>query len=289
MYTIVADSGSTKTEWVLVDENSQEVDRLKSIGFNPYFQSSEFIQLEVRKVFEESAVHPEEISRLHFYGSGCSSPTRSQVVVDALENEFPKAEVCVEHDLVGAAKAALGDNDGIAGILGTGSNSCVWVGGKVTENIPSHGYIFGDEGSGSYLGIQLLKLYLEERLDPALVHSFNAQFNLTPQQIFNATYKEKDPNVFLAQFAAFYSPHLEHQALRDIIAEGFRKFFKVRVANYKDYQQHRIGFVGSIAYYYQEILKEVAQEFNMEVGKISQCPIDELVIYHTNPATISSL
>ena len=287
-YRIVADSGSTKTDWVIIDEDGNIADRLKSIGFNPYFQSSEFIFNEVQKAFSDSKIEAEAISEVNYYGAGCSSKEKTQIVEHALTSHFPKAVVHVDHDLVAAARASLGNEPGIACIIGTGSNSCVWEDGIVKANVPSHGYIFGDEGSGSYLGIRLVKLFLEDRLNPVLVAAFQKQFKLSKDQILNATYKEKDPNVFLAHFASFYHPHLDDPVLRNIVLQGFDDFFNTRVRTYEGYQNYELGFVGSIAWFYQNELREVADRYGMTVRKIGQCPIDELVKFHIQETVLKT-
>lgn len=281
-FKIIADSGSTKTDWVIVDEKGQTVDRVHSIGFNPYFHSSEFIYNEVLKAFDLIKISMDNIDEVFFYGSGCSSNEKKTLVHNALQLHFANAKIDVNHDLTGAALAALGNNNGIACIIGTGSNSCVWENRVIIDNIPSHGYIFGDEGSGSYLGIELLKLYLNDKIEGSLKTDFERTFKLSKDQILNTTYREKDPNVFLAHFASFYASKLNHDFLRAIVHKGFDDFFKVRILPYKNYQKYNLGFVGSIAFHYQDILKEVAQQYKMKIGKISKCPIDELVKHHSN-------
>jgi len=221
-----------------------------------------------------------DVVEVFFYGSGCSSLEKNQIVIDALRPIFANANLHIRHDLEAAAVATLGDKSGIACIIGTGSNSCIWENNTVTDNIPSHGFIFGDEASGSYLGIQLLKYYLSGRLDQYLVNSFEETFKLTQEQILNATYQEQSPNVFLAKFATFYSQHPDNEMLQSILFEGFCKFFEVRIVPYDRHLHFKLGFVGSIAYYFKPILVKVAQKYGMEIEQIVQCPIDNLVAYH---------
>ena len=257
-YRIIADSGSTKTDWVITHHNQSIVGKVHTMGFNPYFQTTEFIRSEVQKGFETAGFDRESVSEIHFYGAGCSSMEKSLIVEKALAGAFPNAEIHVDHDLIAAARATLGTHDGIACILGTGANSCVWQGGKVVHNIPSHGYIFGDEGSGSYLGIRLVKLYVENRLDRELTGQFEDMFRLSREEIINKTYREPNPNVFLASFASFFSGRIQHPVLEQIMRTGFEDFFKIRVALYPNFQSYPLGFVGSIAFYYRNILEEVA-------------------------------
>jgi N-acetylglucosamine kinase-like BadF-type ATPase len=288
-YKAIADSGSTKTDWVIVDREGNQADRVKTIGFNPYFQSSEFILAELQRSFSKSKINSNELHEVNFYGAGCSSIEKNAIVEQALSSQFPKAQINVDHDLVAAARATLGNESGIAGILGTGSNSCVWENGKVVHNIPSHGYIFGDEGSGSYLGIRLVQRYLEDNLETRVKQDFEKKFKLTKDQILNATYKEKDPNVFLASFASFYYDYLDQEPFRRIIRDGFVAFFEKRIQAYPNYSKYDLGFVGSIAYFYQDILSDVAQERGMTIRKITRCPIDTLVEFHTHNQVVKSI
>jgi glucosamine kinase len=277
---IVADSGSSKTDWVVIDENGQQLEKIRTIGFNPYFQSSELIFSEIEKGFQHFTARLDDVVEIFFYGSGCSSEEKNQIVIDALTPIFRHADVQIHHDLEAAAVATLGDKSGIACIIGTGSNSCVWEHNSVINNIPSHGFIFGDEASGSYLGIQLLKLYLSGNLEKSLSDSFENTYKFSQNQLLNATYREPSPNVFLAKFALFYSQHQESGVLRSIIYDGFCNFFDVRIVPYPDYKSYKLGFVGSIAYYFKPILEEVAHKYGMEIEQIVQCPIDNLVAYH---------
>lgn len=282
MYKIVADSGSTKTDWVIINENAGILEKIKTIGFNPYFQTSEFIYKEVFKEFSKSKLDFSKVVEVHYYGSGCSSKERNKVILDGLQLKFINAKIFINHDLIAAARATLGNSNGIACILGTGANSCVWKDSDEVANIASHGYIFGDEGSGSYLGIKLLKLYLSDKMNNELKAEFDQKYSLTKDQILNSTYKEKGPNVYLASFASFYKENLHHQVLRDIIYQGFKEFFEIRVVPYPDYVNHKLGFVGSIAFYYREILEEVAKDYKMEIAKITNRPIEELTAFHSN-------
>ncbi len=278
-FSIVADSGSTKTDWAIIDADSNIVEKVRTKGFNPYFHSVDFIQNEVSKVFKGVGVESHNIGVVHYYGAGCSSDEKKGIVEIALGSQFGNATINVHHDLVGAARASLGHNNGIACIIGTGSNSCVWENGHVSDNIPSHGYVFGDEGSGAHLGIELVKLYLQNNLNDTIRTAFEERYGLTSNEILNATYKKKDPNVFLAQFAAFYEDHLEVEQLRNVVVQCFRAFFRTRILPY-NCEYKNLGFVGSISSHYEQILVEVAKEHGYEVANISKCPIDKLVTYH---------
>jgi glucosamine kinase len=277
---VIADSGSSKTDWVVIDQSGEHIAKIRTIGFNPYFQSSELIFSEVEKGFANLTEKLPLVSEVHFYGAGCSSKEKNQIVENAIKPIFRNANICVKHDLEAAAVATLGDENGIACIIGTGSNSCVWVGKEVVANVPSHGYIFGDEASGSFIGKELVRRYLMGLLNEELALSFEEVFGLSREQILNATYREPSPNVFLAKFAKFYSLHPNDSTLMSILEDGFNKFFEVRILPYHNYASFKLGFVGSIAYYFQPILKKVIEKHGMQLAKVIQCPIDELVAYH---------
>lgn len=278
---VVADSGSTKTDWRFVDSDGKTVQSIKSMGFNPYFQDSETIQVELVKAFGDFISSLAKVKNVYYYGAGCSSDELCEIVKIALEKIFFNAEIIIKHDMIAASLATFGNQSGMACILGTGANSCIWDGQKIIDNVPSHGYILGDEGSGSYLGKELLKLYVNNQLDEELKKSFDETFKISSQQIVKNVYQSEKPNFFLASFAVFYSMHKDNVVLQEIIRKGFVSFFEVRIKWYKNYQSYDLGFVGSIAFIFQDILKEVASIYGLNVQVISKCPVDGLIEFHT--------
>jgi len=280
MYQLIADSGSTKADWIILSEDGVVMDKIVTMGFNPYFQSADFIYSKLLTPFEKAKVPITKITHVHYYGAGCSAEDKNIIVKNGLAKIFTNATINIHHDLEASARATLGFEDGIACILGTGSNSCTWIDGKVEKNIPSHGYVFGDEGSGAYQGIKLLKLVLENKLSEDINSEFYRTYNLTKEEILNQTYKGKDPNVFLSSFAKFLQDKTHDSQLRNIIKEGFQKFFKYRVIPYKNYSTFQLGFVGSIAFSYKDILTETADKYGCKINAIVKCPIDGLIDYH---------
>jgi glucosamine kinase len=278
---VVADSGSTKTDWVFIDSENNKTFTIKTVGFNPYFQTSEIIYQTIKNAFGSQIEFTPVVKDVFYYGAGCSSADKNQIVEVALQKIFPNATIEVQHDMIAASRATLRNNPGIACIIGTGSNSCVWDGYEITHNIPSHGYIFGDEGSGAYLGIELLKLFLNNQMSDALRSAFIAEYNIDEDTILTSVYKSSGPNVFLASFAKFYTNHTHFPELRDLIEKAFIKFFETRIVKYPDYLNYKLGFVGSIAFYFYDILHTVAQSYNLEIETVTKCPIDNLVIYHS--------
>lgn len=283
---VVADSGSTKTDWVIIDDAGNRIQSIRTVGFNPYFQTSDSIYQTLETAFSSFSNILNTVDEVFYYGAGCSSEDKNQIVEYALSKLFTNAEISVNHDMVAASRATLNNKPGIACILGTGANSCVWNGFDILDNIPSHGYIFGDEGSGSYLGIELVKVYLSGRMDPILKQSFDDEFKTSEDDILNRVYKGFSPNVYLASFASFYSKHPENKMLQSIIEHGFDLFFRMRVLKYDNYKSYKLGFVGSIAYHFRDILDRVANKYDMEIASIAKCPIDNLVAYHSTKKVV---
>ncbi len=281
MISGIADSGSTKTDWRFIDEAGNEVARGRTMGFNPYFHDAAFITENVRNGLKEVNLDYSQVTNVYFYGAGCSSEARNTKVADGLKALFKNAEIDIQHDLLGASRAALGKDAGIAGIIGTGSNSCLWDGFDIQENIPSHGYVLGDEGSGAYLGRELLKLYFNQELPPSLKQQFLKTYNPDIEAIIEKVYRQPDPNVYLASYAEFYGNNKDNVILSNIVEDGLKEFFYKRVVKYTDYQNQKLGFVGSIAYYFKDLLEKIAKIHGMTVTRVVQCPIDGLVAYHT--------
>ncbi len=217
---------------------------------------------------------------MYFYGSGCSTIEKCSVVQSALNQLFPNANVIVNHDLDGAAIALCGNQKGIACILGTGSNSCVWNGQKVTDNVVSLGYILGDFGSANHIGKSLLQAYFWNKMPFDLRQSFEVTFQINKDEILHKIYKEPNTNTYIANFAIFLEKHPQHPFLLGLIEEAFTIFFQTQIAQYPDYQNYPISFVGSIAFYYQDILNKIAEKFGCKIGKIIQKPIDSLMEFH---------
>jgi len=219
---LIADSGSTKAEWCLLDGKKKR--NFTTQGMSPYFLTSDQIQniLFYELKAKMKNVEPDEI---FFYGTGCSSPENVKMVKQSIEKTFTGAKVSVEHDLLGAAKALCGNGKGVACILGTGSNSCYYNGKKIVKNSPGLGFILGDEGSGAYLGKKVVQYYLYNTFDPDLMDRFKAKFNTNSIDILDAVYKKPLPNRYLASFAIFLAENRGHYMIENIIEDGFNDFF----------------------------------------------------------------
>lgn len=273
---LVADSGSTKTDWRLIDRG--EITAHTTIGFNPYHISPE----NVTKTLAASSLKTvaQDVVTVHFYGAGCSAAVKRLEIMATLKSFFSNAEVHVYHDLLGAARATCKHDEGLVAILGTGSNSCVYNGEKIIQNIPALGYVLGDEGSGSYLGRLFVKAYLEKRLSKDLSSSFLNHYQLKDEQILDAVYKGDLPNRFLAQFSSFIYEHLKHEEMYKLVRCSFEEFFRHHICGYDNYKSYNMHVVGSIGYVYQDIFKEVVLQHEMVLGTVIKQPIDELITYH---------
>ncbi len=275
---LIADSGSTKTDWCLV-ENGQVVQRILTKGTNPFFQSQEEISQEV-----EEALLPQvkdySIESVFFYGAGCAFPEKNEIVRLAIAQHI-KAPVEVGSDLLAAARALCGKNSGIACILGTGSNSCFYNGEEIVDNVSPLGYILGDEGSGAVLGRLLVGDCLKNQLSPELKEKFLNQFQLTPAIILENVYKKPFPNRFLAHLSPFLAQNIENPEVHQLVLNSFKSFFVKNVMQY-DYQHNKVHFVGSVAVNYKDVLLEAAEELHIQIGTIIKSPMEGLVAYHSN-------
>ncbi|MDD5508834.1 MAG: ATPase [Bacteroidales bacterium] len=274
----IADSGATKTDWAFIGKNG-EISRAQTIGFNPYFIRTDGIKEELDKNLFPF-ISNQLVKEVFFYGAGCSTPTNCDIVGNALEDFFFNADINVDHDLLGAARALLGKDKGIACILGTGSNSCSYNGVCITENVNSLGYVLADEGSGAYLGKQLIREFYLDELPTDLKRAFVKKYNYSLENILNAVYNRPSPNRFLASFSYFLSGNILHEHVRNLISNAFRAFFTHQVTKYKGYKDLPVRALGSVAWYYRDFLVETAIEFGITVDKILQNPMEGLIEYH---------
>ncbi len=276
---LLADSGSTKTDWCLVDQKNS-VTKVRTAGINPFFQSSEEIanELATHLVPHLPTTHLESV---YFYGAGCTKE-KSPIVAEALKKQFEITGACeVATDMLAAARGLCGHQPGIACIMGTGSNSCAYDGKDITKNVSPLGFILGDEGSGAVLGRTLVGDVLKNQLPKDIVEAFHVEYGLSNADIIDHVYRQKFPNRFLASFVPFLAKHIENKAIFDLVKENFRRFLIRNVKQYQGWEHLPIGFVGSIAYYFQQPLKEALEAEHMTIGKTIQAPMEGLIAYHT--------
>ena len=274
--TLIADSGATNTDWSLLQEG-KVIHRFNTKGISPIFQTEDEISEEIKK-----HVYPQVKERtpdaIFFYGTGCI-PEKIEGVKNAIQSSFPIGKIEVYSDLVAAAHSLCGNEPGIACILGTGSNSCEWNGKDITKQVSPLGFILGDEGSGASMGKLLVGDILKNQLSEELKEKFLKQYELTPSIIIDKVYRKPFPSRFLASITPFLLQNIENNDVKNIVKKSFADFFQRNVMQY-DYKNHEVNFVGSIAHYYAAILKEVALENKITVGKIHQSPMEGLVEYY---------
>ena len=276
----IVESGSTKSDWVLLDDKNNQT-FYSTMGFNPYFHSSEFIEEELRKNADIIGVS-NEITRIYFYGAGCSSAELNKVVFDGLKKIFPLAEILVDHDLLACAYATYSGSPEISCIIGTGSNSCYFDGKEVSEVIPALGYILGDEGSGSYFGKKLLAAYLYHQLSPELALDLEETYGVTKSNIISRVYQEPNANVYIASFMPFISKHADHPIFQKMVEAGLKHFMEVHVCCYPNYKEVEVNFVGSIAGIFRTELQLAADSLSIRIGHVIKSPVNGLVDYHIN-------
>ena len=274
---LIADGGSTKTDWC-VSEQGKQLQRITTIGFNPYFISEDAIGEEIRSsLLPELQTH--KFDAIYFYGAGCL-PEKIPMMQSALSKHLEVKTIEVYSDILGAARGLCGRNPGIVCILGTGSNSCYYDGEKIVNNVSSLGFILGDEGSGAFLGKLLVGDLLKNQLPAGLKEKFLQEFDLSPAMIIERVYRQPFPNRFLASFSPFLLRNINIPEIHILILNSFKAFLNRNVKQY-DYKQYKVHFIGSIAYYYKEILEEAVLECGMQLGEILQNPMEGLVKYHS--------
>ncbi|HKC66742.1 MAG TPA: hypothetical protein VKG26_00795 [Bacteroidia bacterium] len=278
---LLADSGSTKTTWVLLKDKKQ-VAESHTQGFSPSFQSAEVIA-QIMKAELGKDVLNEQTSELEifYYGTGCSTAEKKQIIKTALSSIFTKAHITVDHDLLASALALCGNKAGIACILGTGSNSCYFDGKEIKESLLSLGYFFGDHGSGAHLGKTLLQHYLEGNLPKDLETVFGTMPEFNKETILHSVYKEPMPQRFLASYTKIIGKHINHPYMHNLVKTCFAEFFMHQVEKYSLHKQVKINFVGSVAFHFQKELHEVMGELGLQAGIILQSPMEGLIKYHT--------
>jgi glucosamine kinase len=279
MKILIADSGSTKCDWMLIDEEGRSLMEFHTMGFNPYFHDADLVKSKMTESSEAMGI-ASDVDRVYFYGAGSSSEALCQVISNGLKEVFTSAEIHVGHDLDGAAYSTYSGEPAITCIIGTGSNSCYFDGKVTREEVPALAYILGDEASGSWFGKKLLALHLYHKLDPIVEEDFQVTFNFGKDDIVNRVYQESDANVFLASFMTFLGRHQEEPQIISLLEEGFQAFVDVHIKCYDGYKDCPVHFVGSVAYHFQSVLRNVCAREGIEVGQIIKRPIDGLSKYH---------
>lgn len=280
---LLADSGSSKTDWRLIYEIRSAEDwshvDFSTEGYNPCYMDSMYIASSLESHFPADT-DKDSITKVCYFGAGCYE-TAKRTIHKALETVFPNAAIDVEMDMVAAAKALLGDEPGLAAILGTGTNTCIYDGSAQVQTIDGLGFILGDEGSGGYMGRKLIVDYLRGRMPTGLHKIMSEEFDLTEDSVIERIYNQPMPNRFCASFAKFISAHInEFEYLRSLVKWAFRDFFTEIITRYPDYNSYRLNCIGSVAYHFQDYMTEICREFGMQPGVFEISPMEGLTKYY---------
>lgn len=276
---VICESGSTKADWVLIENENKTY--TETIGINPLFHDLDKIKsiLDANQLLIEKAA---KVSKIFFYGTSCSSAERIGRVTTSLKAFFTNAKIVeVRHDLDGAAYSVAKNNEtSIVNIIGTGSNSCLFDGTNIIDQIGGNGFILSDEASGAYFGKRICGDYLIKIMPVEMRNYMEQEMNITRDEIMNKVYREPNANVYLASYSKLLSQFSENEYVIQLIHSGFDEFFKKHVCRFKNYEQYPVHFIGSIAHYFKPILAQVCKENQAILGNIIQKPIEGLIEYH---------
>ncbi len=274
---LIADSGGSKTDWRLIDKKGV-VGQASAPGFNPYYQPIEDLKKAVQELLLPKINDP--VTKIFFYGAGVSSVKNQLTIKSAFLEFFPEAHIEIGWDLLAAARALCGHEPGIACIMGTGSNSCLYDGSTIIGNVANLGWILADEGSGANIGRKFLVDYLREVMPEHLRLQFKERYPLTREEFLEKVYQQERPSAFLASFTRFIFQHLAEPYCYKLIYNSFAEFYENNVMKYENYQHLKVHFTGSIAFYFSDILRQVANDKGITVKNILEGPIAGLTLYH---------
>lgn len=276
---LLADSGASKADWRLITADGA-IQQFQTLGINPYHQKVEDIKSEIME-----SLRPKingTVDQLFFYGAGCSSEGNKNMLKMVFEEAFPSALITIDHDLLGAARSLCGYDAGIACILGTGANSCYYDGNDIVSNIPSLGFIMGDEGSGAWLGKKLLSSFIRGELGEDIESRLVKRFGLNRDMILENVYQKPFAARYMAGFSKFIFQNIKSPVLYRLVYTGFELFFEKNVEKYDRFKELPVHFTGSVAFYYSNILRQVANDRGITVRNVVESPIAGLTLYHQN-------
>ena len=277
---LIADSGSTKCSWALCDIHGTLIKEFMTIGFNPYFIDKNNILKELEK--SNLTKYSKKIKEVFFYGAGCSSKDKNNIIKESLHSFFINSRIIVKHDIDAACYAMYNGNPNITCILGTGSNSCFYDGENIIENAPSLGFLIGDEASGNYFGKKVISLYFNKVMSEDLKLSFESGFESNLSIIKENIYNNNRSNVYLSKYFPFITENKNHPIIQDLIHTALNDFFSLHVCCFKDYMNLEINFIGSVSYFLSEEINTIAKKYNCKIGGIVKNPINNLINFHFN-------
>lgn len=275
---LIADSGSTKTNWCLITNNSHKF-YFDTEGYNPFYVNSEYIINSINENLPDTILR-DEVMEISFYGAGCEIH-KTELIKNAMQQVFNNAMITVDTDLLATARALLGNEPGFAAILGTGTNTCLYDGKSITTNIDSLGFLLGDEGSGGVIGKKIITDYIRGEMDEQTNYLFYSTYKITPEKLLENLYSEPLYNRFCASYCKFLSLEtINPDYRRHVVLQVFNAFFKNLVSRYKNYNAYTFNCAGSVGFQFKDILIEVAETFGMEVKLITKSVITNLADYH---------
>ncbi|MFC0345259.1 BadF/BadG/BcrA/BcrD ATPase family protein [Epilithonimonas hispanica] len=275
----IVDGGSTKCDWVILENDGTEVLKTETVGFNPNIIKPELITIEIEKN-QALTKFKDYLENIFFYGSGCGTPENKLIVEREIQKVFNTAQIRVKEDLLAAAYAAYRGVPAIVCILGTGSNACYFDGENVKTELPSLGFLIGDEGSGSALGKQLVRHYFMKKLPPDLHQQFTEIYQLNIDDLLKNMYHNPRANAYMADFTKFIVDRKTHPYFQNFIYKELKNFLEFQVMPYEECRESEINFIGSIAYFFEDSLRAAASDFHFKIGTVVQRPIESLVNYH---------
>lgn len=275
---LIADSGGSKTDWRLIQKDGS-IKQASAPGFNPYYQPIEDLKKSVAEILLPQ-INENTVKKIFFYGAGVSSVKNQLAIKSTFLEFFPEAQIEIGWDLLAAARALCGHEPGIACIMGTGSNSCLYDGEKIIDNVANLGWILADEGSGANIGKKFLVDYLRKKMPEKLAEQFYQRFPLSREEFLEKVYQQEKPSAFLASFAKFIFQHLDERYCYKLVYESFAEFYENNVMKYKNFENLKVHFTGSVAFYFSDILRQVANDKGITVKNILEGPIAGLTLYH---------
>ncbi len=278
---LIADSGTTKTEWCIITDNGT-TESLVTSGINPFYQEAENILSILQREFKAA----KEFDSIYFYGAGCINQEKQNIVRQSLMQVFETSDIFIGSDLLAAAHSLCQDQPGVACILGTGSNSCYYNGSEIVSNVSPLGFILGDEGSGAVLGKKLIGDILKKQLPQILINDFFETYHTTAAEILENVYKKPFPSRYLADFTKFLSKNIKHSEIENIVLVGFREFVTRNLLQYTGIERTPINFTGSIAFHFEVQLRKAIEERYLILGNIERAPMQGLIRFHNNKVSL---
>ena len=272
---LIIDAGSTKMGWILMDGPEVKA-HFVTKGFNPNYSPVQ----DLVEICRGASLPNGNIHFIHYYGTGCGNEQNCQAIKEVFQNQFPDADIYVTHDLMAACHAVLGHEKGIACILGTGSNSCLYDGENIIEKAVSLGYLVGDEGSGMHIGREVVRAYFYGFMPEDLRMKFDMEYHLVLKDFIQRLYHEGQPSKYLATFAKFAGENQMHPYLKGLVKGCFKDFIEAFILRYENCKSLKISFIGSVAFHFQDILKESIMEYGLTLGEIMQAPAEGLIRYY---------